>query len=94
MKLSGSNILITGGNGFIGANLVNRLSQLSDTRIRLVDNMDREQQYSIANNNANVEIIIGDLRDPNLCNEVCKGIDIIFHLASKAGSMEYYKKNA
>ena len=45
MKLSGSNILITGGNGFIGANLVNRLSQLSDTRIRLVDNMDREQQY-------------------------------------------------
>jgi GDP-D-mannose 3',5'-epimerase len=94
MKLSGSNILITGGYGFIGANLVNRLSQLSDTRIRLVDNMDREQQYSIANNNANVETIIGDLRDPNLCNEVCKGIDIIFHLASKAGSMEYYKKNA
>ena len=94
MKLSGSNILITGGYGFIGANLVNRLSQLSDTRIRLVDNMDRKQQYSIANNNANVETIIGDLRDPNLCNEVCKGIDIIFHLASKAGSMEYYKKNA
>jgi nucleoside-diphosphate-sugar epimerase len=33
-------------------------------------------------NNGNLEVISGDIRDPHICKEAAKGNDIIFHLAA------------
>lgn len=94
MNWESISVLITGGNGFIGMNLVNRLISLNAGKIRVVDNLGRESINRLDNVYPSVEFIYGDLRDKAVSDDACKGIDVVFHLASVAGSMQYYKDNA
>ena len=87
-------VLVTGGNGFLGTNLVHRLIDLGVKKIRVVDNLDRDKQYNLQIFENNVEFINGDLRDQSVCHTACKGMNIVFHLASKVGSIGFYKMNA
>ncbi len=59
------NILITGGCGFIGTNLVLKLSKEKDNTITVIDNLWRGTDKYIKNI-PNVEIIKGDLTDYSL----------------------------
>jgi len=87
-------VLVTGGNGFLGINLVQRLIDFGVSKIRIIDNLDRQKNFTMYNKDKGVEFINGDLRDKSLCLEACKGIDIIFHCASKVGSIGFYQKYA
>ena len=87
-------VLITGGNGFIGANLIHRLINMDVPMIRVIDNMERDKHYNLNNINEKVEFIQGDLRDKKVCLEACKDIDIVFHFASKVGGIAFYKEYA
>ena len=71
-------VLITGGNGFIGANLIHRLINMDVPMIRVIDNMERDKHYNLNNINEKVEFIQGDLRDKTVCLEACKDIDIVY----------------
>jgi UDP-N-acetylglucosamine 4-epimerase len=78
-------ILVTGGAGFIGSNLVETL--LGDTRITLVRVLDNLVTGSLQNineliPNARFEFIDGDIRDFNTCLRACDGIDLISHQAA------------
>jgi len=86
-------VLVTGGNGFIGLNLVHRLISLNTGKIRVVDNLGRESENRLAGLPYSVEFINGNLCDKNVCKTVCEGVDVVFHLASVAGSMQYYLEN-
>lgn len=76
--------LITGADGFIGSHLTEAL--LSEGyKVRAL------AQYNSFNywgwledipENPDLEVVTGDVRDPNYCREICKGIDIVFHLAA------------
>jgi len=68
-------ILVTGGTGFIGTNLVNKLLQLGSNVKVASDDVSK-------NLNKEVEYIKVDLRNLSECIKVTKNIDIIFHLAS------------
>lgn len=79
------NILITGGAGFIGSNLVEAL--LQDERVyivRVLDNLSTGYLHNIEEffNNPNFEFIEGDIRDFDTCMKACDGIDLISHQAA------------
>lgn len=86
-------ILITGGAGFIGSHLSDRLLNLGHSVV-CVDNFDnfyaREiKEYNIANsiNNVNYKLVENDITDITAINSLFKKykISIVVHLAAKAG---------
>jgi UDP-glucose 4-epimerase len=79
------NVLITGGAGYIGCELVSRLNQLDNVnKIVVYDNLSRGQ-YSLffgANPLDKVDFVQGDILDAEKLNKNLKGIDIVVHLAA------------
>ena len=78
-------ILVTGGAGFIGSNLVETL--IEDPRVNLVrilDNFSTGHSKNIDkfSGNRKFEFIEGDIRDLNICQNSCKNIDAISHQAA------------
>lgn len=81
-------VLVTGGAGFIGCNLVNRLLDKGH-EVKVYDNLSRPGSrsnlswLSNAYGNNSFELIIGDLSDFNKLRQASEGIDIIYHLAGQ-----------
>lgn len=76
------NILVTGGTGFIGSNLVHRLTADGHRAIVPV----RKQSSTKWLPSSNVETIVNDLSGPEKVKGLLKGVDVVFHLASIRGS--------
>lgn len=79
------NLLLTGGAGFIGSNLVRAF--LEDERIgfiRVLDNLSTGNLNNIRqfNDRSNYEFIEGDIRDYEVCLAVTEDIDMICHQAA------------
>ncbi len=76
---------VTGGSGFIGSNLVDRLLS-SGNEVVIFDNFSTgfEKFLSNARRNKNFTEIRGDLLNVDLLSGSMKGCDFIFHLASNA----------
>ncbi|HEX7905945.1 MAG TPA: SDR family oxidoreductase [Chitinophagaceae bacterium] len=78
-------ILITGGAGFIGSNLVEKL--LQDERVHFVSVLDNLATGSVQNiesfiGNERFRFIEGDIRNYETCLQACKDIDTISHQAA------------
>ncbi len=73
-------VLVTGGAGFIGSNLVTLLLR-QDFDIRVVDNFSVGSLKNLPKEERRLEIIKGDIRDLHTMKEVTKNCDIVFHLA-------------
>ncbi len=94
-------ILITGGCGFIGPNLIKKLTGLrKDVRLRIVDNLSegdkknllgicelQEMPHGIKELNwgKKPQLFVEDIRDPGFAQQVCLGCDAIVHLAAATG---------
>ena len=90
------NIVITGGCGFIGHNLIRILLQRGD-RVRVLDNLTvgtRERLREVANvaesavwaePRKRVSLIVGDIRDKDVCIRALDGADAVVHLAAQCG---------
>lgn len=84
--------LVTGGAGFIGSHLVDRLLEQGEEVIA-VDNFDPFYDRSIKENNIadhrendNYRLVEEDIRNlPSLSSEITEEVDLIVHLAAKAG---------
>jgi UDP-glucose 4-epimerase len=73
--------LVTGGAGFIGSHIVQKLIQRGD-RVRVIDNRSSGRIENLSEIHGSLEIIEGDIRDITKVNEVMKGIDYVFHQAA------------
>jgi len=80
-------ILITGGAGYVGTELINKLCQEpSVEEIRVYDNLNR-QNYNLflgarLQNNQKVKFIYGDILDSRNLKRALTGIDVVYHLAA------------
>lgn len=77
-----SSVLVTGGAGFIGANLVPVLLERG-LRVRVLDDLTAGDPERLA---SEVELVRGDVRDPAAVREALAGADAVVHLAA-AGSV-------
>lgn len=77
------NVLVTGADGFIGSHLTEQLLA-KGCNVRALS------QYNSFNNwgwledvkHPNLEVVCGDVRDPDYCRHISRDIDTIFHLAA------------
>ncbi len=81
-------ILVTGGAGYIGTELVYTLAQQkSVTEIIVFDNLSRINHNLFINgkmkNYDKVTFVKGDLLDSRLVKKVLLGVDVVYHLAAK-----------
>lgn len=74
-------VLLTGGAGFIGSNLVLRLVAEGFT-VRVLDNFSTGFRENLAEALKEVELIEGDLRDPQAAARAVAGVDTVFHLGA------------
>ena len=79
--LSGRSVLVTGGAGFIGSHLVDALLA-SGNRVRVLDNFSTGRRANLDSSRDRIEIIEGDLRDPEACARACRGCHLVFHQAA------------
>jgi nucleoside-diphosphate-sugar epimerase len=85
------NILVTGGGGFVGGYVVERLLARGYT----VRSIGRSPQPQLTKKG--IEVVCGDLTDAAAVSAACEGMDAVFHVAARAGvwgSWEsYYQPN-
>lgn len=86
-------VLITGGAGFIGSHLGQRLLADGD-RVRVLDNLDPFYDVALKRRNlddlaaaggARFEFLEGDIRDADACRRAVASADVVVHLAALAG---------
>jgi|UPI000402EE03 UDP-glucose 4-epimerase len=75
-------ILVTGGAGFVGTNLVKKLANFDVKKIIVLDNLFTGRLENIENIKK-VEFIHGDIENYDLVRDIVKECDIIFHLAAR-----------
>ena len=82
--LTNSSILVTGGAGFIGSNLVSKLLDYNPKKVIVLDNLSNGYIENILpfESYENFEFVQGDIRDFNLCNKLLKNIDYCSHQAA------------
>lgn len=75
--------LVTGGAGFIGTNLCEAILNLGYT-VRCLDDLSTGKQSNIDlfSNRENYEFIKGDIKDPAVCMQACKGVDYVLNQAA------------
>jgi dTDP-L-rhamnose 4-epimerase len=79
-------ILITGGAGFVGSHLADGLLKAGH-QVRILDDL-TPQVHPLGRPDylsKDVELISGDIRDPNRLKEALAGVDVVYHFAATVG---------
>ena len=82
--LSGKRILITGGTGSFGHQILKSLLDYAPNSIT-VYSRDEKKQYDMGRAFSqfdHIHFTLGDVRDFERTREVCRGVDILFHAAA------------
>lgn len=91
-------VIVTGGCGFIGRNLIKELCHRGD-QVRVLDNLSvgtKEEleengnvsEYTEWENASNsIQLSVGDIRNADACQTALKGADAVVHLAAQCGVM-------
>jgi nucleoside-diphosphate-sugar epimerase len=84
-------ILVTGGTGFVGARLVERLVESGRT-VRVLDSNFRGTPARLAAVRDRIELIEGDVRDAAAVRRATEGVSTVFHLAWINGTGYFYSE--
>lgn len=84
----GKNVLVTGGLGFIGSHMIQRLLEFG-SRVSILDNVSNPSTRNEAGAQKDVEIIRGECKDFAAAARACKGKDVVMNLAAKVAGVGY-----
>jgi UDP-N-acetylglucosamine 4-epimerase len=81
--LTNSRVLVTGGAGFIGSNLIESLLQYGN-KVTCLDNFSTGKRENLKPfmPNPDFTLIEGDIRNPEDCEKALAGVDVVFHEAA------------
>jgi UDP-glucose 4-epimerase len=77
VELAGKRFLVTGGSGFIGSHVVDRLVAEGASEVVVFDAAIREENLS----DGSIRVVEGDVREADAVRTAANGVDGIFHLA-------------
>jgi NAD dependent epimerase/dehydratase len=83
-SLRDSRVLVTGADGFIGSHLAEQLVA-AGAQVRVLSLYNSFNDWGWLEQIdclKQIEVITGDIRDAHLCDELTRGMDIVFHLAA------------
>ena len=81
MSLENRSVLVTGGAGFIGSNLVDALLE-RNCRVTVLDNLSSGNINNLAHIADRITFVEGDIRNRKLLAELLQGVDVVFHQAA------------
>jgi len=81
-------VLVTGGAGFIGSHLVEKLVEL-EASVSVLDNLQNGKEANLNFIKDNISLIKGDCKDSDIAQKTCKGKDVVMNLAARVGGIEY-----
>jgi UDP-glucose 4-epimerase len=79
VKIEGKRVLVTGGAGFIGSHLVDRLA--STNQVTVLDDFSVGDEQNLTRSRRRIKVLRADVRDPASVRVAIKGADVVFHLA-------------
>lgn len=85
VEYEGKKVLVTGGLGFMGFNLVRKLAA-ADVTLKVLSRSWPPLPGSVESTLGRATFLHGDIRDPVVVEEAIEGCDLIFHLAGKSGA--------
>jgi UDP-glucose 4-epimerase len=89
MHQSTDRVVVTGGAGFIGSHLVDRLLAETQAEIVVFDNLHRGRLTNLAQHTSSprLSIIQGDVRDAQFVAETLRNAEVVYHLAAQSTVM-------
>ncbi len=88
-ELKGKNILVTGGAGFIGSNIVDRLAP--ENRVIVLDNLFTGLLSNLEKSKDRITFVKGDIRNKELVTDIVSRVEYVFHLAAHVGNIRSLK---
>ena len=84
-------VIITGGAGFIGSNLVKKLLELNVEKLLIIDDLStgNESNISLIVSDERVQFLNSKIEDIESINELFKDYDFCYHLAAGVGCLLY-----
>jgi UDP-glucose 4-epimerase len=77
-------VLVTGGAGYIGSHLVDRLVALGHD-VTVLDDLSTGNIANLAESQAKIRFVRNTILDDRLVNKLVRGVDTVFHLAAGVG---------
>lgn len=81
-------VLVTGGAGFIGSHLVEKLVE-KEAKVTVLDNLQNGTLENLTKVKDKFKFVKGDCRDQKTADRSCKNKDIVMNLAARVGGIEY-----
>lgn len=79
--IRGLRALVTGGAGFIGSHVADRLVELGAC-VTVLDDFSNGRESNLAGPAAGARLVRGDIRDPDALDVAIRGAEVVFHLAA------------
>lgn len=76
-------VLVTGGAGFIGSNLIKELLLDKSVHVRVLDDLSSGSMDNLGETSKKIEFIKGSITDIDTVKKTCSGMDVVFHMAAK-----------
>src|SRR5947209_2461624 len=83
-ELKGANIFISGGAGFVGSYIADKVLAQGAAKVVIVDDFVRGRPENLARamDSGRVQLVEGDIVDSELIDDLMQGVDIVFHQAA------------
>jgi len=85
-------VLVTGAGGFIGSYVTEKLVEKGANVFANLRSRESNHEF-LKNVRDKINFVYGELKEPEVCRELVRGMDIVLHLTAKVGGVEYNSKN-